>query len=65
MSTLGYVVIEWNQASHKPSIACGGDLHDQREDAKGCVDQLIEETKTIGRRERYTIATVEWEDEFE
>jgi hypothetical protein len=55
--TLGYVLIEWNQASLRPSIA-SDELYSNRadaiEDARTCQDEATK----VGRRERYSVAEV-------
>lgn len=58
--SLGYVVIEINQASGMPRIA-DDDLYEQ-EEAQAIADRLAEQTRQIGRRERYLVAEVteEW-----
>jgi hypothetical protein len=59
MKPLGYVVIEWNQASGQPSIAYNApDMYDDREDAEQVANRLRTDTARIGRRERYTVAEV-------
>lgn len=55
---LGWVVIEWNQASHRPGLSFGADLHWSREDAENEAVGLREQAAKVGRRERYTIAEV-------
>lgn len=59
---LGWVVVEWNQASHQPGLTFGADLHWSREDAVNEAAGLREQTTKTGRRERYTIAEVHEED---
>lgn len=66
MSDLGYVVIEYNQASGQPEIAPAAPyLFDQRVDARDKAEALILETHRIGRRERYAVATVYIDEEDE
>jgi hypothetical protein len=60
---LGYVVIEFNQASRQPFVR--EDVWHDIEDAKDIVEQAREETRKIGRRERYAIGTVYIEEEDE
>jgi hypothetical protein len=57
MNALGYVVIEFNQASGQPRIV-GDDIWNEA-DAQSVKEQAEAETRSIGRRERYAIATVE------
>jgi hypothetical protein len=64
MSTIGYVVIEFNQASHQPDIAWQAPgLFDEEGDAARKADDLTELAREIGRRERYAVATVEIEED--
>lgn len=59
MSDLGYIVIEYNQASRQPEIAPQAPyLFDDASDAAKKADELTEETRKTGRRERYTVAMV-------
>ena len=60
---LGYVVIEWNQASGVPEIADDGYLTDDRECAEHQADRLHDVARRIGRRETYAVGTVYLEDE--
>jgi hypothetical protein len=57
MDGFGYVVLEWNQASHQP-IVYGSDVYGTRADAEVEAqywrDRLIQSGS--GRRERYTVA---------
>lgn len=61
MSTIGYVVIEFNQAGGSPDVV--GDLLHSREDADDVASQQAESTAKTGRRERYAVAEVNIEDE--
>ena len=64
MSDLGYVVIEFNQASGQPEIAPAAPyLFDTKEDARDKSEALILETYHLGRRERYAVASVTIEEE--
>ncbi|AYN57471.1 hypothetical protein HOU47_gp65 [Arthrobacter phage Constance] len=64
MRTIGYVVIEFNQASGRPSIAFQApDLYDDVEDAEVHAVSLTRRTQEVGRRERYAVATVEIEED--
>lgn len=49
-----YVVLEWNQASGRPSIY-RGDLHEDRRYAIEVAEEATEEATSMGRRERYTV----------
>lgn len=57
--TVGYVVVEWNQASHQPTIY-GEDIYYSSEEAEREAqyrrDALA--ASSSGRRERYTVAEV-------
>lgn len=60
----GYVVIEYNQASHQPSLAWKAPhLYDDADDAAEKAADLQSETNSVGRRERYAIGTVYIEDD--
>lgn len=52
---IGYVVIEYNQAPGPPTIR--EDVWHDRDDVVDLVEQAREETRKIGRRERYAIGT--------
>ena len=62
---IGYVVIEYNQASHEPRLPTGADVYWRREDAERERDWLAEQTAEVGRRERHEVAVIvplsEWE----
>lgn len=58
---IGYVVVEFNQASHQPLVR--EDVYRDREDAEDLVEQARQETWRIGRRERYAVGTVTIEEE--
>lgn len=51
----GYVVVEWNQASEQPSVACP-DVHQTEAQARDCAGVRISDTLHVGRRDRYTVA---------
>lgn len=55
---LGFVVIEYNQASHWPELwsAC---LFDTEAEAQECVDEAEKTNRANGRRETYRVARVE------
>lgn len=61
MSTIGYVIIEFNQAGGSPAIV--SDILYTREDADDVAGQQSEATAKTGRRERYAVATVEIEED--
>ncbi len=58
MSTVGYVVIEYNQASHWPSLE-HDTLYDTVDEAAEVAKHAEEATERIGRRETYAVARVE------
>ena len=58
MSELGYVVVEFNQASGRPELSAFPCLIDDREEAEYRRDLLTKENRSVGRRERYAIATL-------
>lgn len=61
MRTLGYVAVEFNQASSEPRII--GDIYTDPDDAQDVADQAHTETVRVGRRERYSVARLELEVE--
>ena len=54
---IGYVVIEFNQASGQPDLATD-DLHSTEDEAAGYVGEFTAEARHIGRREKYAVGTV-------
>lgn len=54
---LGFVVVEWNQASHRPSVVDYSFTED-REIAEAEAQVARERTAAVGRRERHTVAVV-------
>ena len=54
---LGYVVVEWNQASKRPGIPAA-ELYGELGDARQARDFEQEATDGAGRRERFTVAEV-------
>lgn len=60
---LGYVVVEFNQASHQPEFSAFPDLTQDRSEADERRDLLERENRKVGRRERFAVATVTIEDE--
>lgn len=64
MAEVGYVVIEYNQASHQPSIAFEAPyMFDDVEDAQVKAVELTQRTQAVGRRERYAIGTIHIEEQ--
>lgn len=59
---LGFVVIEFNQASHGPGLP-SGELHGTERDAQQELDGFVADTAARGRRERYRFAEVALIDE--
>ncbi len=61
-----YVVIEFNQASGQPRLAFD-DVYDNYGDAVQDAHGLVDETRKVGRRERYAVARIdiEWESDVE
>lgn len=63
---IGFVVIEYNQASRQPDLSIAPALHRAEGDAAAEMAHLEAETAATGRRERYALAEVrliEREDE--
>lgn len=52
---LGYVVVEWNQASGQPDIPFGPD---GKSTAVGIARDLQADARSRGRREQYTVHAV-------
>lgn len=64
MAEIGYVVIEYNQASGQPSIAFEAPyMFDDAEDAEARAVELRHLTLSVGRRERYEIGTIHIEEQ--
>lgn len=59
---VGYVVIEFNQASHEPAVL-HGDVWLDKADAQWQLNAAQKVTREVGRRERYAIGTVYIEEE--
>lgn len=55
---LGYVVIQYNQASGLPGLTIAADLYEHRDDAEHALRAEREATAKTGRRERHVIAEV-------
>jgi hypothetical protein len=53
----GYVILEWNQASHQPDLlwTC---IYDDEESAKEIARIALADTRRAGRRERYSVHEV-------
>lgn len=49
-----FVVIEWNQASHQPSVV-GIDVYDTAAEAWEIADAEQQRTRSVGRREWFTV----------
>lgn len=62
MTDIGYVVIEWNQASHQPSVV-DGSFTDDADWAGQIASDERARAKSVGRRERYDIAVVQLMEE--
>jgi len=60
---VGYVVIEFNQASHQPELSTFAFLSDDLEEVQDRMDLLQRENRKVGRRERYAIGTIYIEDD--
>ena len=58
MSSLGFVVVEYNQASGRPSLVEPVEVWSRREEAEGAADGCREWTEQSGRRETYGVAEV-------
>lgn len=63
MTTVGFVVVEYNQASGQPDLRTGAELHWSLADAKTERADLQADTASVGRRETYRIAEVVLVDE--
>lgn len=64
---LGYIVVEYNQASRQPDLPVGATLLDD-EQAFTELEYLEEENEKVGRGERYRVCAVvtvdeSWDDE--
>jgi hypothetical protein len=54
---LGFVVVEWNQASHRPDLETAG-MHNTIAEAQDEAARMRAATEATGRRERFTVAAV-------
>lgn len=61
-SSLGYVVIEWSQASRLPSLV-EDVLYDEPGEAQDVANWHTKDARERGRRERYSVHAVEREEE--
>ena len=57
-SPVGYVVVEFNQASSVPGLPPSADLHLSLDDALAEMEELVHETNAVGRSETYRVAEV-------
>lgn len=57
MSTRMFVVVEWNQASHQPRVACD-DIHHSAADARECMAICADQVQG-GRGEYFTVHELE------
>jgi hypothetical protein len=53
---VGYVVIEYNQASHQPKVS--SDIYDDIEEAFDDLGRQSDATAQVGRREGYALGTI-------
>lgn len=59
MNTVGFIVIEYNQASRWPDIWSAGCLYDTEAEAQEVADEAEGKNRRIGRGETYRVARVE------
>jgi hypothetical protein len=59
-----YVVLEWNQASHRPSVF-GNEVYDSVDDAIEDCAGAREDAKARGRGERYTVHELDEVEDFD
>ncbi len=59
VTVLGYVLVEYNQASRVPLIASGEYMYDTVAEAATEMDRAVAGTAEVGRRETYAVARVE------
>jgi hypothetical protein len=55
--TLGYIVVEWNQASGRPEVE-DGSLYSTAAEAEEAAQDARDFAAKVGRKERYTVAEV-------
>ena len=58
---IGYVVVEFNQASHQPST--DGDFFDDQDEAEETAELYRTRASAHGRKERFVVGTVTVEEE--
>lgn len=63
MRDLGFVIIEFNQASGQPDLSPVTYIMDDRATAQAMLEREQEENRKAGRRERYAIGTIVIEDD--
>lgn len=49
-----FVIVEWNQASHQPSLA-SDEVYTSREEAEESAQPMRDEAASVGRREEFTV----------
>lgn len=54
-----WIVVEWNQASHEPSIAAHGEMFWNESEAQDFAEQLRLQTRIAARRERFTVHEID------
>lgn len=59
MTTLGYVVIEYNQASRRPSVWSHDTIYDSEVEAQEFAREARAKTAETGRGETYDIALIQ------
>lgn len=59
---VGYVVIEFNQASGQPDLATD-ELHTTADEAAGKAHQFTAESRELGQRETYAVGTLYIEED--
>jgi hypothetical protein len=60
---IGYVVVEFIQASHHPELSPFPFLSGDREEVQERLELLQRENRAAGRRERYAIGTITIEED--
>lgn len=60
---IGYVVVEFNQASGQPGFLDFPHIHNNHEDAAEEAARMQRSNRQDGRRERYAVGTVAVEEE--
>lgn len=60
---VGFIVVEYNQASGRPGLPFGADIYDSQDLAEQAARDEREDVLAAGRRERYVVCeVVELED---